>query len=74
LQTSSPYPSPLLGERRKGRGSGAENLSSCSFFLDTSKGLEIDLMLLEGELHPARFIHKSKIQENLRRASKRLDR
>jgi hypothetical protein len=66
MSSRLPYPIPLpcLG-RGKGRGSGAEKLSSCSFFLDTLKGLEINLLLLEGELHPASFIQKSKIQKKL---------
>jgi len=36
--------------------------SSCSFFLDTKKEMEIDLLLLEGELHPASFIRESNIK------------
>ncbi|NTV34068.1 MAG: hypothetical protein HGA50_12360 [Deltaproteobacteria bacterium] len=33
---------------------------SRSFFLDTQKGMEIDLLLVEGELHPASFIQEKK--------------
>ncbi len=36
-----------------------------SFFLDTPKGMEIDLLLLEGELHPASFIRESNMQKTL---------
>jgi len=32
-----------------------EDGPSCSFFLDTSKGIEINLLLLEGELHTCQF-------------------
>jgi hypothetical protein len=37
---------------------------SRSFFLDTQKGMEIDLLLLEGELHPASFIRQSNKQQH----------
>jgi hypothetical protein len=37
---------------------------SRSFFLDTQKGMEIDLLLLEGELHPASFIRESNIKKS----------
>jgi hypothetical protein len=37
---------------------------SRSFFLDTQKEMEIDLLLLEGELHPASFIRESNIQKS----------
>jgi len=47
------------------RVEGFKDEPSCSFFLDTSKGLEINLLLLEGELHPASLIRKSNIQKKL---------
>jgi len=47
----------------RGRG-GEKDKPSRSFFLDTRKGTEIDLLLLEGELHPASFIRESKIEKS----------
>ena len=44
---------------------GLKDESSRSFFLDTQKGMEIDLLLLEGELHPASFIRKSNLHKKL---------
>jgi len=54
---SVPPPFPPNG----GEG-GVKDESSCSFFLDTKKEMEIDLLLLEGELHPASFIRESNIK------------
>jgi len=56
---SVPPPFPLIG----GEG-GLKDEPSRSFFLDTQKGMEIDLLLLEGELHPASFIRESNIQKS----------
>jgi len=54
---SSPFP-PSGGE------GGLKDEPSRSFFLDTQKGMEIDSLLLEGELHPASFIRESNIEKS----------
>jgi len=68
---SSSFPFPPDG----GEGKEFKDEPSRSFFLDTSKGLEIQLLLLEGELHPASFIRESNLQKSaLDGPPKRLDR